>query len=250
MTRIQSLGLVAISSIFSLSVVPAFAATDEEVVDVLIESTVIQLDVQVEDSTLLDEIASDLEYAISEEVLDPDIVETISAAIDAEEEADLTELVDENLEEQLGSWLDRDPSLLSAFELVKYEFHKCRAETNGPANQCARGLGDRLQLAAVEVDNQKLEELKASIESLSGEELAAAEEEIALLEDKVSSRTERIEERTARKEESAAAKDQKAQGQNSESANETPGKSGEKPEKDKGNSGSKGNSGGNGKSGK
>lgn len=236
--------------VLSLTTSTAFAATDEEVVDVLIYNTADQLDVQIDDTTLLDEIASDLEYAISEEVVNPEILAVISDAIEAEEEADLTELVDENLGEQLGSWLERDPTLLSAFDLVKYEFHQCRSETDGPANQCARGLGDRLQLAAVEIDNQKLQELKASLETLSGEDLVAAEEQIAFLESKVLSRTERIEERTARKEEASRAKEQKTQEQDSGLSNETQGKPDSKPEKDKGNNGSNGKGGGNGRSGR
>lgn len=236
--------------VLSLTTSTAFAATDEEVVDVLIYNTADQLDVQIDDTTLLDEIASDLEYAISEDVVNPEILAVISDAIEAEEEAALTELVDENLGEQLGSWLDRDPTLLSAFDLVKYEFHQCRSETDGPANQCARGLGDRLQLAAVEIDNQKLQELNASLETLSGEDLAAAEEQIAFLENIVSSRTERIEERTARKEEASGAKEQETQEQESGLSNETQGKPDSKPEKDKGNNGSNGKGGGNGRSGK
>ena len=238
----------------SLTFSPAFAATDEEVADVLIESTADQLDVQIDDTTLLSEIAADLEYAISEDVLDEVIVEEVSAAIDAGEVVDVSDLVDENLVEQEVVLEESTESLLNAFELVKQEFYQCRSETDGPANECARGLGERLQAAAIEIDTARLEELRLSLESLTGDELATAEEELAALEAKVEARTNRIAAKEERKAETAQMKEdkqeQKSDVSSEESPSEAPGKPEDKPSNGKANGSSNGNGSDKGKSGK
>lgn len=153
----------------------AMAATDSEIADALVEETAEQLGVVVDDPNLSGALAEDLEYAIIEDVIDPVIVDELDESIDAGEDADLDAVIDDNLEEQDESWRDKAPELLTAFETVKLEFQQCRLQTSGPANECARGLGFRLQVASTQMALDELESLRQSLETLSGAELEEAQ---------------------------------------------------------------------------
>ena len=172
---------VMVAAFWSLSV-SATAATEDELVDFLLQETEQSLEIDIDNAQLLANLQSDLEYALELELLDEDILEEANSILDGETEESLDNLLDENLEEQETSWLDLDPALLSAFDLVKYEFHACRAATTGPANICAQGLGFKLQVASVEISLSEIEAKRLELESLSDEERGLAEAELAKLE--------------------------------------------------------------------
>jgi hypothetical protein len=176
----------------------AMAATTDEVSEVLFEETTGLLGIEVSDSNLVDSLLEDIQYAIDEEIVIPEIVDEISEAIDDGRESDLGDLLDENSEEQEQSWLEKSPELLSAFDLVKYEFHQCRIQSAGGASECARGLGFKLQVASVEMALADLEEQRATLEGLEGEALEEALSLIAAEEQELSKKLSRAQEKLNR----------------------------------------------------
>ena len=157
-----------------ISPVDAYAATADEISEVLFEETTEFLEIEIDDPDLAELVLSDLEYALEEEIVDPEMVEEIDAAIDGERETDLDNLYEENSGEQEQSWLEKSPELLNAFDLVKFEFHQCRILATGGANECAQGLGFKLQVASVQLALADLEQQKAALEGLEGAELEEA----------------------------------------------------------------------------
>lgn len=184
----------------SLGLLPGvvLAATTEELAEAIIQEAAAGLGVEISDPALLDSLASDFEYAVEEEILDPDIIDELDQALDEGRDPDLDELVDENLEEQEESWREKSPELLNAFELVKLEFQQCREQTDGPANLCARGLGFKLQAAATQIALDELDALRLSLDTLTGEEREAAEAEWEAAELRLTERLARAEAKLAR----------------------------------------------------
>ena len=176
----------------------ALAATTEELAEAIIQEAAIRLGVEISDPALLDSLAADLEFALEEEILDPEIVDELDEALDDGRDPDVDELVDENLEEQEESWREKSPDLLNAFELVKLEFQQCRQQTDGPANLCARGLGFKLQAAATQIALDELDALRLSLDTLTGEEREAAEAEWEAAELRLTERLARAEAKLAR----------------------------------------------------
>ena len=187
---------------FALAVVMypsyAYAATTEEISEALFEETTELLGIEINDADLAESLAGDLEYAVEEEVIDPEIVDEIDEAIDSERESDLGELFDENSEEQEESWLEKSPELLNAFDLVKFEFHQCRIQSTGGASECAQGLGFKLQVASVQLGLADLEEQRAALDGLEGAELEDALALITAQEDELARKLARAEEKLAR----------------------------------------------------
>jgi hypothetical protein len=176
----------------------AFAATTDEIAEVLFEETTELLEIEIDDADLAGSLRDDLDYAVDEEVVDPEIVEEISDAIDGDRESDLNDLFGENSEEQEASWLEKSPGLLNAFDLVKYEFHQCRLQSTGGASECAQGLGFKLQVASVQLALADLEEQRAALDGLEGVELEEALALIAAQEEELARKLARAEEKLAR----------------------------------------------------
>jgi hypothetical protein len=176
----------------------ALSATTEEISAVLFDDTTVLLNIEVDDADLAESLEADLQYALDEDVIDPDIVDEIADAVDSGEESDLDDLVGDNLIEQEQSWLEKSPELLNAFELVKFEFHQCRSQSSGGASECAQGLGFRLQVAAVNLSLEGIEERKASLDGLTGPELEEALALIAAEEEELAKKLARAEQKLAR----------------------------------------------------
>jgi hypothetical protein len=176
----------------------AYAATTDEISEVLFEETTQLLGIDITDEDLANSLLGDLEYAIEEGVISPEIVEEIDDAIDGERESDLDDLFDENADKQEESWLERSPELLNAFDLVKYEFHQCRIQSPGRASECARGLGFKLQVASVQLALADVEEQRAALDGLEGVELEEALALIAAQEGELARKLARAEEKLAR----------------------------------------------------
>jgi hypothetical protein len=155
-----------------------YAATSDEITNVLFEETTVLLEIEINDADLAQSLINDLEYALEEGIIDPGLTEEIKDAVEGEREPLLDELFDENLGEQEESWLEKSPELLNAFELVKFEFHQCRIQSTGGARGCAQGLGFKLQAASVQIALESLEVQKAALTGLEGAEL---EEALALI---------------------------------------------------------------------
>ncbi len=176
----------------------AYAATTDEISEVLFEETTELLAIEIEDADLAESLLEDLEYAVEEEVVDPEIVQEIDDAIDGERDSDLDDLFGENSEEQEESWLEKSPELLTAFDLVKYEFHQCRIQSTGGASECAQGLGFKLQVASVQLALADLEEQRAALDGLEGVEREEALALIAAQEEELARKLVRAEEKLAR----------------------------------------------------
>ena len=176
----------------------AFAATPDEISEVLFEETTELLVIEIEDPDLAEALLEDLEYAVEEEVVDPEILEEIDDAIDSERDSDLDDLFGENSEEQEQSWLEKSPDLLNAFDLVKDEFHQCRIQSTGGASECAQGLGFKLQVASVQLALADLEEQRAALDGLDGVELEEALALIAAQEEELAQKLVRAEAKLAR----------------------------------------------------
>lgn len=192
--------LLALPLALAIVVFPthAIAATTDEVSEVLFEETTELLGIEVSDANLIDSLLEDIEYAIDEEIVIPEIVDEIGEAIDDGRESDLDDLLDENSEEQEQSWLEKSPELLSAFDLVKYEFHQCRIQSARGASECARGLGFKLQLASVEMALADLEDQRATLEGLEGDALEEALSRIAAEEQELAKKLLRAQEKLNR----------------------------------------------------
>jgi hypothetical protein len=192
--------LLALPLALAIVVFPthAIAATTDEVSEVLFEETTELLGIEVSDANLIDSLLEDIEYAIDEEIVIPEIVDEIGEAIDGGRESDLDDLLDENSEEQEQSWLEKSPELLNAFDLVKYEFHQCRIQSAGGASECARGLGFKLQVASVEMALADLEDQRATLEGLEGEALEEALSRIAAEEQELAKKLLRAQEKLNR----------------------------------------------------
>jgi hypothetical protein len=178
MEKIHSLFVIPLGIALAVSPSLALAATPEELAGALLEETAEVLGVQVDDPVLVDLLESDLEFAIEEEVIDPNLLNELDQAIDAGEEPAVEDALEENLLDQEESWRDKAPELLTAFEMVKLEFQQCREQTDGPANECARGLGLKLQVASMEMALGDVEALRLSLDTLTGEERVQAEVEL------------------------------------------------------------------------
>jgi hypothetical protein len=181
-----------------LSATVASAATPEEISQVLFTETSQALGIEVTDPQLSESLLADLEFAMEEDIINPDIVSEISEALDSGLESDVGDLLEENLAEQEESWLEKSPDLLNAFDLVKYEFHQCRVQSTGGAHECARGLGFKLQIASVDIALEELEALRASLDGLSGEELEQALALIEAQEQELAAKLQRAEQKLAR----------------------------------------------------
>jgi hypothetical protein len=181
-----------------LSATVATAATSDEISQVLFTETSQALGIEVSDPELSESLLADLQFALDEDIINPDIVSEIDEALDSGLESDTGELLEENQAEQEESWLEKSPELLNAFDLVKYEFHQCRVQSTGGAHECARGLGFKLQAASVEVALAELETLRASLEGLSGEELEQALALIEAQEQELAAKLQRAEQKLAR----------------------------------------------------
>jgi hypothetical protein len=184
----------------SLVVFPTYAmgAPTGEVSEVLFEETTELLGIEVSDANLVGSLLEDIEYAIDEEIVIPEIVDEIGEAIDDGRESDLDDLFDENSNEQEQSWLEKSPELLNAFDLVKYEFHQCRIQSAGGASECARGLGFKLQVASVEMALADIEEQRATLEGLEGDALEEALSRIAAEEQELAKKLLRAQEKLNR----------------------------------------------------
>jgi len=176
----------------------AFAATTDEISEVLFEETTNFLEIEIKDADLTESLLEDIGYAVEEEVVDPEIVEVIGDAIDSERESNLDDLFGENSEEQEESWLGKSPELLNAFDLVKFEFHQCRIQSTGGASECAQGMGFKLQVASVQLALADLEEQRAALDGLEGVELEEALALIAAQEAELAQKLARAEEKLAR----------------------------------------------------
>jgi hypothetical protein len=181
-----------------LSATVASAATSEEISQVLFSETTQALGIEVSDPQLSESLLADLQFAVDEDIINPDILSEIDEAIDSGRDSDVGDLLDENQAEQEGSWLEKSPELLNAFDLVKYEFHQCRIQSTGGASECARGLGFKLQVASVELALAELETLRASLDGLSGEELEQALVLIEAQEQELAAKLQRAEQKLAR----------------------------------------------------
>lgn len=178
----------------------ASAATEDEIAAALLDSTAETLDIIVTDDALASILLEDLQYAIEEEVVDTELVADLSVAIDDGVEVNVDDALTENLEQQSAVWSDEAGELKAGLEVVKQEFYQCRATTDGPANECARGFGLRIQVALTETQLQQVEQLQARLGELSGDELAQAEAELLQAQERLTTRLQRVEEKITRAE--------------------------------------------------
>jgi hypothetical protein len=156
------------------------------------------LGIEIEDTELLALLMADLEYAIAEELIDSSIVDEIEDAISSDREPDVGSLYEENEAEQEQSWLEQSPELLNAFDLIKFEFHQCRAQSTGGASQCAQGLGFKLQAASVQLALEKRDQQMLALDRLEGAERQEALASIASQEGRLTEKLARAEQRLAR----------------------------------------------------
>lgn len=191
----------------------ALAATEEDIAEALLQETLASLEVSVEDPALLDDLAAGLEQAITEEIVDPVLVEEVNDALDDGQNLDLGEVLDENLGKQDEAWDAESDALEVAFQEIRAQFQECRAASLAEgarfgASECAQGLGFRFQVAAATVRLNAVMEREATLAGLEGDELAAAEEELATLRTELEAQLARAEqklERTRARGESAGA---------------------------------------------
>lgn len=213
--------LVGVTGLLIVAPSAAFSATEEEVSSALLETVTETLDISVTDTELLELLAADLEYAITEEVLDADLVASVSDAIDASLLPDVSEIVEENLGEQQTLWPEESGQLGEALGAVKQEFYQCRAAAEGPANECAQGFGFRIQVALTDSRVERVEQLQAQLGELSGEALAQAEAELLQAQERLTVRLERLEQKIVRTQ---------SRGENAERLRESLGKAEQLPE--------------------
>lgn len=198
----------------------ALSATEQEIAEALLESSAESLDIVLTDDVLADNLLEDLQYAVEEAVVDPELVETLSGTLDDGIDVDLTENFAENLLEQQVQWSDESGDLKAGLDAVKQDFYECRATSEGPANECARGFGLQIQVALVQQQLQRVEQLQARLGQLTGDELSQAEAELLQVQERLAIRIERAERKVARAE---------AGGGNAESLKESLGKIGQAP---------------------
>jgi hypothetical protein len=180
--------------------VVAFSATDEEIAESLLETTAESLGIVVTDDALAEILVDDLQYALEEDVVDPELADAVSETIDEGLEVELADDLAENLLEQNSLWLEESGELKAGLEVVKQEFYQCRASTDGPANECARGFGLQIQVALAESQLQQVEQLQARLGELSGDELAQAEAELLQAQERLTLRIEIVEQKIVRTE--------------------------------------------------
>lgn len=198
---------LAIPALVFGSVTSAQAATTEEVSQTIVESSLASLEIEITDETLLAELESDIETALTEEVIDPAIVDTAETIIDetagetvtetpAPTPTDLEELIDENLTEETDVWEEQAPAWLAAFEQLRAEFEVCRTDGQSTSD-CARTFGFQLQLAHAEGKLAEIDAAIANISALPAEEQAAALAELEAQRSAFQAKLERTAERLA-----------------------------------------------------
>ena len=170
---------------FGFMATSAQAETSDAVTETIIDSSLSGLDTQVTDPALMDQLQQDISLAVDEGVIDPAIVDAAETVVtdptstpapeltSTPVDPALTDLIDENLAEETGTWEEEAPAWLAAFEQIRAEFEACR--TDGQATSaCARTLGFQLQIAHAEAELAQIDTAIADIANLPEEQQAAA----------------------------------------------------------------------------
>lgn len=163
----------------------AQAETSDAVTETIIDSSLSGLGTEVIDPALLDQLQEDVSTAIEEGVIDPAIVDAAEELVTdptstpnpeettAPAEYDLSNLIDENLDEQSTTWEEEEPAWAAAFETIRADFEACRTDGQSTST-CARTLGFQLQIAHAQAELTELDSAIAAVANLPEEEQAAA----------------------------------------------------------------------------
>lgn len=158
---------------------PAQAAEPEEVSQLLIEQASDFLETELSTSSISEDLESLVVLAIEIEVIEEEILVAAEEIVDNLESGDLTELLEENVEEQDALIDESAPFWAEAMNQVKADFQACR-ELSANARDCARGLGFKLQVAKESAILLSLQERILAVDSLP---IELQEEELAELEE-------------------------------------------------------------------
>lgn len=158
--------------VFGIGLSSAQAETSDTVTEALIDSSLGSLGTEVTDPALLEELKQDVSDAIDEGVIDPSIVDAADPAT-SPSEADLENLIDNNLSQETDSWSEEEPAWAAAFETIRADFESCRTDGKS-TSACARTLGFQLQIAHAEAELAGIDAAIAEVANLPEEEQAAA----------------------------------------------------------------------------
>ena len=179
----------------------AIAATTDEISNVIIKETLQSLNVEITDQELLDSLTEDLNYALEENLIDQNVINLTLDSIDNGSELDLDDTQNSIEEDLNNNWIESEAALKVAFDKIKLEFQACREQAVQSTRECALGLGFKFQFAMTEQLILQGQELEASLENLTGEELLQAQNELIELNQLIENRITRIDSKLAKFEE-------------------------------------------------
>lgn len=160
----------------SFGAIPAFAAETDEISATLLDEALSLYGAEVGEGSLAAELEASLVVAVDSGVVDEEIVASTSELIDAG--AETSRLADDllaNQQEQESEWEDESDVVRSAFATVAQLFDECRDEVGA----CQLDYSNQFRAAWVTSETERLIELEAQVDSLTGEAKVRAEERLA-----------------------------------------------------------------------
>lgn len=171
---VLAVGATVPALVFGFGVSAAQAETADATTETIINSSLDGLGTEVTDPTLLDELQQDISDAIDQGIIDPSIVDTADPTTpDETTDPALSDLIDENLNEQTSTWEEEAPAWAAAFEQIRTDFEACRTDGQSTST-CARTLGFQLQIAHAQAELTTLDAAIAAVADLPEDQQAAA----------------------------------------------------------------------------
>lgn len=167
---VLAVGAAVPALVFGFGVSAAQAETSDAATETIINSSLDGLGTEVTDPALLDELQQDISDAIDQGIIDPSIVD---AADPTTTDSALSDLIDENLNEQTSTWEEEAPAWAAAFEQIRADFEACRTDGQSTSS-CARTLGFQLQIAHAQAELTTLDAAIAAVADLPEDQQAAA----------------------------------------------------------------------------